>query len=58
LPDPFVNGEHIVAASSKLIIIDKLLADILPKGEQILIFSVRVLSISLVNNEFDGIGIL
>jgi hypothetical protein len=39
-PEPFVNGEHLVASSSKLIVIDKLLADILPKGEQVLIFSV------------------
>jgi hypothetical protein len=40
-PEPFINGEHVVASSSKLIAIDKLLADILPKGEQVLIFSVR-----------------
>ncbi|EPQ55573.1 hypothetical protein GLOTRDRAFT_121142, partial [Gloeophyllum trabeum ATCC 11539] len=38
-PDPFVIGEHLVAASSKMIVIDKLLADILPKGERVLIFS-------------------
>lgn len=40
-PDPFINGEHVVASSSKLIAIDKILADILPKGERVLIFSVR-----------------
>ncbi|KAF8634735.1 hypothetical protein AX15_000747 [Amanita polypyramis BW_CC] len=38
-PEPYYLGEHLVAASSKLIIIDKLLADILPKGERVLIFS-------------------
>ncbi|KAF8342516.1 P-loop containing nucleoside triphosphate hydrolase protein [Amanita rubescens] len=38
-PEPYSLGEHIVAASSKLIVIDKLLADILPKGERVLIFS-------------------
>ncbi|GJN87261.1 hypothetical protein Rhopal_000209-T1 [Rhodotorula paludigena] len=31
--------EHIVAASSKLIVLDKLLRDVLPKGEKVLIFS-------------------
>jgi SWI/SNF-related matrix-associated actin-dependent regulator of chromatin subfamily A member 5 len=39
-PSPFLIGEHIVAGSSKLVAIDKLLADILPKGERVLIFSV------------------
>ncbi|KIJ13016.1 hypothetical protein PAXINDRAFT_163783 [Paxillus involutus ATCC 200175] len=41
-PSPYVIGEHIVASSSKLIVIDKILSDILPKGERVLIFSVRV----------------
>ncbi|KAH7927010.1 hypothetical protein BV22DRAFT_1007877 [Leucogyrophana mollusca] len=41
-PSPFVIGEHVVASSSKLIAIDKLLADILPKGERVLIFSVSL----------------
>ena len=40
-PSPFTLGEHVVAGSSKLIAIDKLLADLLPKGERVLIFSVR-----------------
>lgn len=40
-PSPYVIGEHIVASSSKLIVIDKILSDILPKGERVLIFSVR-----------------
>ncbi|BGP46565.1 hypothetical protein JCM10450v2_002412 [Rhodotorula kratochvilovae] len=31
--------EHVVAASSKLIALDKLLKDVLPKGERVLIFS-------------------
>lgn len=39
-PSPYIIGEHIVASSSKLIVIDKLLADILPKGGRVLIFSV------------------
>ncbi|KAH7882573.1 P-loop containing nucleoside triphosphate hydrolase protein [Phlebopus sp. FC_14] len=38
-PTPYVVGEHIVASSSKLIVIDKILSDILPKGERVLIFS-------------------
>ncbi|KAF5368290.1 hypothetical protein D9757_010533 [Collybiopsis confluens] len=38
-PEPYFLGEHIVASSSKLIAIDKILADILPKGEKVLIFS-------------------
>ncbi len=37
--EPFEVAEHIVAASSKLILLDKLLADILPKGEKVLVFS-------------------
>lgn len=40
-PDPYFIGEHLVAASSKLITIDKILKDILPKGERVLIFSVK-----------------
>ncbi|PBK68231.1 hypothetical protein ARMSODRAFT_958356, partial [Armillaria solidipes] len=38
-PDPYTTGEHIVASSSKLIAIDKILADVLPKGERVIIFS-------------------
>jgi SWI/SNF-related matrix-associated actin-dependent regulator of chromatin subfamily A member 5 len=38
-PEPYHIGEHIVAASSKLLAIDKILADVLPKGERVLIFS-------------------
>ena len=41
-PMPYVIGEHIVASSSKLIVIDKLLSDVLPKDERVLIFSVRL----------------
>ncbi|KIJ64208.1 hypothetical protein HYDPIDRAFT_28649 [Hydnomerulius pinastri MD-312] len=41
-PSPYIIGEHIVASSSKLVVIDKILSDILPKGERVLIFSVRV----------------
>ncbi|KAK7014441.1 hypothetical protein VNI00_019360 [Paramarasmius palmivorus] len=38
-PDPYQIGEHVVASSSKMICIDKILADVLPKGEKVLIFS-------------------
>ncbi|KAL0564816.1 hypothetical protein V5O48_017222 [Marasmius crinis-equi] len=38
-PDPYKFGEHVVAASSKMIVIDKILAEVLPKGEKVLIFS-------------------
>ncbi|KAK0451185.1 P-loop containing nucleoside triphosphate hydrolase protein [Desarmillaria tabescens] len=38
-PDPYTKGEHIVASSSKMIAIDKILADVLPKGERVIIFS-------------------
>lgn len=44
-PDPYYVGEHIIASSSKLIVIDKILKDILPKGEKVLIFSVGQLLI-------------
>jgi len=37
--EPFEIAEHIVAASSKLMALDKLLAEIIPKGEKVLIFS-------------------
>lgn len=49
-PSPYVIGEHIVASSSKLIAIDKILSDILPKGERVLIFSVCPLKDSLHAN--------
>ncbi|KAJ8075575.1 hypothetical protein PM082_021205 [Marasmius tenuissimus] len=39
MPHPYRIGEHVIAASSKLIVIDKILADVLPKGEKVLIFS-------------------
>ncbi|KAF8577385.1 hypothetical protein K439DRAFT_1418275 [Ramaria rubella] len=38
-PDPYDIGEHIVASSSKLQFIDKLLAELLPKSERVLCFS-------------------
>ncbi|KAK4058436.1 hypothetical protein OIO90_000595 [Microbotryomycetes sp. JL221] len=37
--EPFEVAEHLVAASSKLVLLDKLLADVVPKGEKVLIFS-------------------
>ncbi|KAL4063586.1 P-loop containing nucleoside triphosphate hydrolase protein [Scleroderma yunnanense] len=43
-PSPYVIGEHIVASSSKFIVIDKILSDVLPKGERVLIFSVSTTS--------------
>lgn len=39
-PTPYTIGEHVVASSSKLVVIDKILGDILPAGERVLIFSV------------------
>ncbi|KAF7979908.1 hypothetical protein HWV62_40304 [Athelia sp. TMB] len=39
MPEPYNLGEHIIASSSKMIAIDKLLADILPTGDRVLIFS-------------------
>lgn len=41
MPEPYNLGEHIIASSSKIIAIDKLLADILPTGDRAIIFSVR-----------------
>ncbi|KZT67879.1 hypothetical protein DAEQUDRAFT_766836 [Daedalea quercina L-15889] len=38
-PEPYAIGEHLVASSSKLVVLDKLLADILPKGERVLLFT-------------------
>ncbi|KAJ7665099.1 P-loop containing nucleoside triphosphate hydrolase protein [Mycena polygramma] len=38
-PEQYEIGEHIVAASSKLLAIDKILTQVLPKGERVLIFS-------------------
>jgi len=37
--EPFEIAEHIVQASSKLVVLDKLLASIIPQGEKVLIFS-------------------
>ncbi|KAG5335282.1 hypothetical protein C0989_001502 [Termitomyces sp. Mn162] len=39
-PAPYGIAEHIVSTSSKLLAIDKLLAELLPTGERVLIFSV------------------
>ncbi|VDB91569.1 unnamed protein product [Peniophora sp. CBMAI 1063] len=38
-PEPYYLGEHLVSASSKMAMIDKLLADIIGKGERALVFS-------------------
>ncbi|KAI0032183.1 P-loop containing nucleoside triphosphate hydrolase protein, partial [Vararia minispora EC-137] len=38
-PEPYHLGEHIVAASTKLTAVDKLLSKILPQGERVLIFT-------------------
>ena len=45
--EPFTIEEHIVSASSKLVLLDKMLKDILPTGEKVLVFSgfVRMLDI-------------
>ena len=39
-PEPYGLGEHLVSSSSKIMMIDKILADVLPKGEKALIFTV------------------
>ena len=44
-PTPYAIGEHVVASSSKLIVVDKILKDLLPKGERVLIFSVRLTAV-------------
>lgn len=49
-PEPFGITEDIVSASSKLTAIDKLLADILPKGERVLIFSVKSIFLLLLQH--------
>lgn len=46
-PEPYDVAEHIVSASSKLIAVDKILADVLPKGERVLIFSVSAWNLPL-----------
>ncbi|KZT57598.1 hypothetical protein CALCODRAFT_555264 [Calocera cornea HHB12733] len=38
-PDPYKLGNHVIKTSSKMIVIDKLLKDLIPKGERVLIFS-------------------
>lgn len=45
-PSPYYIGEHVVEASSKIVVIDKLLADILPTGERVLIFTVGATCLS------------
>ena len=39
-PTPYALGEHLVMSSSKLMVVDKILKDVLPKGERVLIFTV------------------
>ncbi|EGG10256.1 uncharacterized protein MELLADRAFT_94587 [Melampsora larici-populina 98AG31] len=38
-PEPFEVAEHVVEASNKLILLDKLLTSLIPQGKRILIFS-------------------
>ncbi|TFY66989.1 hypothetical protein EVJ58_g1916 [Rhodofomes roseus] len=38
-PENYTIGEHLIASSSKLVLLDKLFADILPKGERVLLFT-------------------
>jgi hypothetical protein len=60
MPEAYQLGEHIIASSSKVIAIDKLLADILPSGERVLIFSVRfsqfVLPVFVANVSYHSNG--
>jgi len=46
-PEPFELGEHLVTASEKLVVVDRLLAYVRPLGHKVLIFSqmTRVLDI-------------
>ncbi|KAI9329957.1 P-loop containing nucleoside triphosphate hydrolase protein [Obelidium mucronatum] len=38
-PEPYINGEHLVLASSKLIFLDKFLPKLFAEGHRVLIFS-------------------
>ncbi|TPX33778.1 hypothetical protein SmJEL517_g03416 [Synchytrium microbalum] len=38
-PEPTVSGEHLVSASSKMVLLDKLLTKLKAEGKQVLIFS-------------------
>ncbi|TDL22661.1 hypothetical protein BD410DRAFT_898225 [Rickenella mellea] len=49
-PDPCYIGEHEVAASSKMIVIDKILKDVLPRGERVLIFTQFVGMLDLLDD--------
>jgi SWI/SNF-related matrix-associated actin-dependent regulator of chromatin subfamily A member 5 len=43
-------GEHIVEASGKLTLVDKLMKKILPKGEQILLFSCFTQTLNIIED--------
>ncbi|EJU00608.1 hypothetical protein DACRYDRAFT_80834, partial [Dacryopinax primogenitus] len=49
-PEPYELGEHIVNASSKMMVVDKLLKDVIPKGERVLIFSQWVSVLDLLED--------
>ncbi|GAA5916112.1 hypothetical protein JCM8208_000393 [Rhodotorula glutinis] len=58
LPDSEPEGEltvdeHVVAASSKLIALDKILGDVLPKGERVLIFSTFTRMLDILEDYMD-----
>ena len=38
-PEPFELGEHLIEASSKLVLIDQLLSFLQPRGHKVLMFS-------------------
>ncbi|KAK7063732.1 ISWI chromatin-remodeling complex ATPase ISW2 [Favolaschia claudopus] len=50
MPEHYEIGEHIVASSSKMLAIDKILMDVLPKGERVLMFSQFTVMLDLVED--------
>ncbi|KAG6887949.1 hypothetical protein C0995_011389 [Termitomyces sp. Mi166 len=61
-PEPYGIAEHVVSTSSKLIAIDKLLAELLPTGERVLIFSFQQekspYKVFLISTKAGGLGTL
>jgi SNF2 family DNA or RNA helicase len=49
-PEPFVLGEHLVNASGKLILLDKLLAFLKAKKHKVLIFSQMTRSLDIIQD--------
>ncbi|KAI4291255.1 SWI/SNF-related matrix-associated actin-dependent regulator of chromatin subfamily A member 5 [Pancytospora philotis] len=49
-PEPFETGEHLVAASGKMVVLDKLLRSLRQKGSRVLIFSQMALMIDILED--------